>query len=56
MEHLILDIWPLLIIIIYLGIIVGVFYLIYKLVIKIISLKQEKNDLLREILKKMDTK
>ena len=56
MEHFIFSIWPLLMIIIYLGIIVGVFYLIYKWVTKIISLKQEHNDLLREILKKMDTK
>jgi hypothetical protein len=57
MRHLIfLDILPLMMVIIYLGIIVGAFYLIYKWVTKIISLKQEHNDLLREISKKMDTK
>ena len=50
MEHLIFSIWP----IINLGLIVGVCYLIYRWITKIISLKQEHNDLLREILKKMD--
>lgn len=38
----------------YLAIIIGVFYLIYTWVNKFISLKKEQNDLLREIVKKMD--
>jgi hypothetical protein len=57
MRHLIfLDIWPLFLIFAYPVLLAGAFYLIYKWVTKIISLKQEHNDLLREILKKMDTK
>jgi hypothetical protein len=48
--------FPFLIIIIYLAIIIGVFYLIYTWVNKFISLKQEHNDLLREIIKKMENK
>lgn len=42
--------------IIYLAIIFGVFYLIYKWVTKFISLKQEHNDLLKQIINKMDDK
>ncbi|WP_339925500.1 hypothetical protein [uncultured Cyclobacterium sp.] len=38
----------------YFAIIIGVFYLIYTWVNKFISLKKEQNDLLREIVKKMD--
>lgn len=49
-------IFPLLIIIIYLGIIFGILYLIYTWVNKFIALRQEQNDLLREIIKKMDNK
>lgn len=45
---------PLIILPIYLGIIFGIIYLIYRWVSKIIFLKQEHNDLLREIIKKMD--
>jgi hypothetical protein len=45
-----------LIITFYLVIIFGTFYFIYTWVNKFISLKQEHNDLLREILKKMDNK
>lgn len=56
MDHAIFNIWPIFIILLYLGIIGGGIYLIYKWVTKFISLKQEHNDLLREILKKMDTK
>ena len=40
----------------YLAIIIGVLYLIYTWVKKIISLKQEHNDLLREIIRKMENK
>ena len=40
----------------YLAILVVVFYLIYTWVNKFISLKKEQNDLLREIIKKMDSK
>ena len=48
--------FPFLMISFYLAIIIGVFYLIYKWVNKFISLKQEHNDLLREIIRKMDNK
>ena len=41
-------------ILLYLAMIIGAFYLIYAWVNKFISLKQEHNDLLREIIKKMD--
>jgi len=47
---------PMLIGIIYLTVIFGVLYLIYTWVNKFISLKQEHNDLLREIIKKMEIK
>ncbi|MCL4481829.1 MAG: hypothetical protein M1445_04275 [Bacteroidetes bacterium] len=40
----------------YLAILIGILYLIYTWVNKFISLKQEQNDLLREIIKKMETK
>jgi hypothetical protein len=40
----------------YLAIIGGIFFLIYTWVNKFISLRQEQNDLLREIIKKMDHK
>jgi hypothetical protein len=42
--------------IIYLSIIGGIFYLIYTWVNKFISLKQEQNDLLREIINRMQSK
>ncbi len=45
---------PILIGFVYLAIIAGVLYLIYTWVTKFIRLKQEHNDLLREIVKKMD--
>lgn len=51
------SILPILIIyLIYLIIIGGVFYLIYKWVNKFISLKKEQNDLLREIIKRLENK
>ncbi len=40
----------------YLAIIVAIFFLIYSWVNKFITLRQEQNDLLREIVKKMDQK
>ncbi len=46
----------LLIFFIYLGILIGLFYLVYKWVTKIIALKQEHNDLLKEIITKMDNR
>jgi uncharacterized integral membrane protein len=45
--------FPFLIVIVYLAIIFGVFFLVFTWVNKFISLKQEQNDLLREIIKKM---
>jgi len=51
-----LTLLPLLIFPVYLAILAGIFYLIYTWVNKFISLKQEQNDLLREIIKKMDHK
>lgn len=46
--------WPIFIGLFYLAFIIGFFYLIYIWVQKSFKLKQEQNDLLREILKKMD--
>jgi len=40
----------------YLVIIAAVFYLVYTWVNKFISLKKEQNDLLREIIKRMENK
>lgn len=48
--------FPALFIIIYLSIIGGICYLIYTWVNKFISLKQEQNDLLREIINRMGNK
>jgi hypothetical protein len=47
-------IFPLLIGIVYLAIIFGILYLIYTWVNKFIELRQEQNNLLREIIKKLD--
>jgi len=47
---------PILLIIIYLAILFGILYLIYKWVNKFIYLRQEQNDLLREIINKMGNK
>jgi len=49
-------IFPMLVGIVYLTVIFGILYLIYTWVNKFILLKQEHNDLLREIIKKMDIK
>lgn len=48
--------FPILMILFYLAMIIGVFYLFYTWVNKFISLKKEHNDLLREIIKKMENK
>lgn len=47
---------PIFFILIYLVIFAGILYLIYTWVNKFIVLRQEQNDLLREIIKRMDTK
>jgi archaellum component FlaF (FlaF/FlaG flagellin family) len=47
---------PVLIILINLVLIIGVLYLVFNWANKIISLKQENNELLREIINKMDNK
>ena len=49
-------IFPMLIVLLYLTIIGGVFYLIYTWVNKFLSLRKEQNDLLREIIKKLENK
>lgn len=46
--------FPFFIILVYLVIFVAVLYLIYTWVNKFIELRQEQNNLLREIIKKMD--
>lgn len=48
--------FPILFAIFYLAIIFGILYLIYKWVNKFIVLKEEHNQLLREIINKMDHK
>ncbi len=48
--------FPILIVLVYLAIIIGILYLIYRWVNKFISLRQEQNDLLREIINKMGNK
>lgn len=45
---------PFIIILVYIAILAGILYLIYTWVNKFIVLRQEQNDLLREIIKKMD--
>jgi hypothetical protein len=51
-----LALFPFLILLVYLAIIFGILYLIYTWVNKFIVLRQEQNDLLREIIKKMGDK
>lgn len=48
--------FPFFIIIFYFVLIFGIFYFIFTWVNKFIALKEEHNDLLREIIKKMDNK
>ena len=50
------NIIPLLVVVFYLAIIITVSYLVYTWVNKFISLKKEQNDLLREIIKRMENK
>lgn len=52
----IMPFFPMLIVVFWLVIIFAVLYLINKWVNAIISLRQQQNDLLREIIKKMDPK
>lgn len=47
---------PLLFMLFYLALIIGILYLIFTWVNKFLVLKQEHNNLLREIIKKMDNK
>jgi len=47
---------PILIVLFYLVVLVVIIYLIYTWVNKFIALRQEQNDLLREIIKKMGDK
>ena len=51
-----ITIFPIIIFIVYLSILFGIFYLIYTWVNKFISLRQEQNNLLRDIINKMDDK
>lgn len=47
------SIYAILVVVFYLVIFAGIFYLVYTWVNKFISLKKEQNDLLREIIKKL---
>lgn len=47
---------PFFFMLIYIGIFAGILYLIYTWVNKFIVLRQEQNELLREIIKRMDVK
>jgi NADH:ubiquinone oxidoreductase subunit K len=40
----------------YIAIIIGIIYFIYRRMKKVLVLKQEQNDLLRELVKKMDNR
>jgi hypothetical protein len=51
-----LMIFPILISLFYLTIIAAVIYLVYTWVTKFISIKEEQNNLLREIIKRMENK
>ena len=42
--------------VVYLAVLFVLFYLIFKWMNKVVALKQEQNDLLREIIRKMDPK
>lgn len=48
--------FPIVIVLFYLAFIVGILYLIYTWVNKFISLRQEQNEILKEIVRKMDNK
>jgi hypothetical protein len=53
---LMISVFPFLFFIVYLVIIAAIIYMIYKWVTKIIALKQEHNDLLKEIIRKMESR
>jgi hypothetical protein len=53
---LMISAFPFLFVIFYLAIVAAIIYLIYKWVTKIIALKQEHNDLLKEIIRKMENR
>ena len=52
----IMTLLPVLMVLIYFGVLIGILYLIYTWVNKFIALKQEQNDILREIAGKMGEK
>lgn len=56
MDMLMFSFFPILIVLFYLTIIAGVLYYVYTWVNKFLSLKKEHNDLLREIIKKLENK
>jgi len=49
----ILTFFPILVVVVYLAILFGILYMIYKWVNKFLNLRREQNDLLREIVNKM---
>ncbi|SFB88695.1 hypothetical protein SAMN04489722_101181 [Algibacter lectus] len=53
---LFMSVFPFLFFIVYLAVIFGILYLIYKWVTTFINLKREQNDILREISNKMGSK
>jgi hypothetical protein len=56
MDTLLLGIFPLLINAIVIGGIITIFYLVYKWIRISLNLKEEQNEILKEILKKLDNK
>ncbi len=50
----IFSIFPILLVLFYLAIIFAILYLVYTWVTRIISLKEEHNDLLKEIIKRIE--
>ena len=50
----VLSLFPILIILFYLGILFGILYLINSWVNKFINIRKEQNDLLREVIEKME--
>lgn len=56
MGMLMFSFFPILIVLFYLTIILAVIYFVYTWVNKFISLKKEQNDLLREIIKRLENK
>jgi len=56
MDMLMFSVFPILIFLFYMVILATVLYFIYTWVNKFISLKKEQNDLLREIIKRLENK